>query len=188
MTIPLMKTPFVFLGLLILNPIFSQDLSSIKDQLQRIEQQNLELRSLVMPTIRKYGPKSFERDSLNEQILKFDSTSLGIVIKIIDEYGWLGKSQIGEIANRALFLVIQHAADNETRKKYYPLLLESATEGESDLAAMATMHDRILVQDGELQMYGTQSRMVDGKLEPFPILDPKRVNKRRRAVGLGKLK
>lgn len=88
------------------------------------------------------------------------------------------------MANQTLFLTIQHA-DKRFREKYYPLLETSAKNGESNLFDMATMKDRILVDNGQQQIYGTQ-RDLDGKY--YPIADIKGLNKRRRHVGLEKLK
>lgn len=124
-------------------------------------------------------------DSLNLLIHRFDSLALVQVENIIANYGWLGKSQIGELANSALFLIIQHANDNRIREKYYPLLEESVNKGESSRTDLATMKDRILINNGHKQLYGTQTKS-DGKL--LPLEDPKRVNKRRRQVGLKRIK
>jgi len=84
-----------------------------------------------------------------------------------------------------LFLTIQHASDKRIREKYYPLLEKSASKGESNLSDMATMKDRILIENGQQQIYGTQYNF-EGK--NYPIEDPKGVNKRRRQVGLKRLK
>ncbi|XOV92142.1 MAG: DUF6624 domain-containing protein [Bacteroidota bacterium] len=182
-----MKAKLLILGSLIVNSLYSQDLDLIIKKLEKIEKENLELRNKVMPTVQEYGFKSPQMDSLDREIQYFDSVSLQIVTQIIDQYGWLGVKEIGEAGNRTLFLAIQHASDNSVRKKYFPLLEESAKNGDSYLSHMATMKDRMLVQDGKLQIYGTQSKMVDGELKPFPIENPENVNSRRKSVGLSEL-
>lgn len=149
--------------------------------------QNIKLRSNVMPTVQAYGFESSQMDSLNREILKFDSLSLITVEDILQKHGWLGSSQIGPLANQSIYLTIQHAQNNEIRMKYFPLLKNSAEKGESDITDMATMQDRILVESGKAQIYGTQSRMVNNELEYYPIEDPKNVNKRRKEVGLNKI-
>ena len=142
----------------------------------------------VMPIVQKYGFESPQMDSLNNQILAYDSMALSEVTTIIDNYGWLGISEIGITPNSALFITIQHALDDAVRKKYFPLLKASAEQGESSMADMATMQDRILINDGKDQIYGTQYQLVDNQKEYFPIQDIKNVNKRRRKVGLKKIK
>ena len=153
-----------------------------------MEIESLKLRSQVMPTIQKFGAGSPEMDSLDQKILRFDSMALAVVTAIIDQYGWLSQKQIGEAGNRALFLAIQHAPDSALRNKYFPYLMESVEKGGSPKWTYATMRDRMLVESGQLQMFGTQSRMVDDELKPYPILDPANVNKRRKAAGLKKMK
>ncbi len=138
-----------------------------------------------MPIIKRFGYASHQMDSLNSVISEFDSLALNKVENIISTYGWLGKSEIGETANSTLFIVIQHAEDNRVREKFYPLLEASVNKGESNRSDLAAMQDRILVNNGHNQLYGTQSKN-DGKL--FPVEDPKRLNKRRKQVGLKKIK
>jgi hypothetical protein len=176
---------FVFSVLAIVGK--TQDFSSIKSDLEVLFHESIKLRSQVMPTIQSFGETSVEMDSLNRVIAQFDSSSLVIVEQVLQKYGWLGASEIGPMANQSIYLTIQHASQKEIREKYFPLLKVSAEKGESDLADMATMEDRILVENGQPQRYGTQYKMVDGQLEYLPIQDPKNVNKLRKAVGLSKI-
>ncbi|XOV92544.1 MAG: DUF6624 domain-containing protein [Bacteroidota bacterium] len=177
-------------GLLVLvfiHPIYSQGLDEIRERLEMLDEQNVALRESVMPTVTRYGFGSPEMDSLDARIHKFDSTALLVVTSIIDQYGWLGKSQIGETANGSLFTTVQHARDNAIRKKYFPLLKKSGKNGESSLATMASMKDRILIQRGKPQLYGTQYRMIDGDMQLFPIRNPDKLNERRKEVGLDEI-
>lgn len=183
-----MRVTLLLFGLILCLISHSQDFEDIRTQLEAIELQSLKLRSKVMPTVREFGFESPQMDFLNTQIMEFDSSSLTLVEDIINKYGWLGRKQIGESGNNTLFLTIQHAQDKEVTKKYFPLLQESAKKGDSKLSDMATIKDRMLVENGKPQLYGSQSRMVNGKLETYPIEDPKNVNKRRKKVGLKKLK
>ena len=141
-----------------------------------------------MPTINEFGIDSDEKVELDRKIVEFDSIALEYVRGIVDNYGWLGKSEIGDLANQTLFLVIQHSQNAKVRKDYFPLLEKSVKMNDSDASYMATMKDRMLVEEGQNQLYGTQSRLVNGNLELHPIEDPENVNKRRKAVGLKKLK
>jgi hypothetical protein len=49
---------------------------------------------------------------------------------------------------------------------------------------MAYLTDRVRVADKQKQVYGTQLRETDGKLEPHPIEDEDHVDERRKDVGL----
>jgi len=184
-----MKFTFLLLVVSVLSfSVRAQEIENVKIELDYIFKKSLELRKDVRSTALKYGFESPQMDSLNNIITSFDKSSLIKVIDIVDEYGWLGISQIENMANQALYLTIQHAQSNEVRIKYFPLLKASAEKGDSNLADMATMHDRILVGKGESQLYGTQYKLINGKNEFFPIEEIKYINKRRRKVGLKKLR
>ncbi len=52
---------------------------------------------------------------------------------------------------------------------------------------VAYLTDRVLVNEGKPQVYGTQFHEVNGHPEPRPIEDPDSVDVRRAGVGLGTL-
>lgn len=160
-------------------------MDSLRVELEDINESSLRLRQNVMPTINRFGYESPQMDSLNSLIQNYDSLALIKVENIISTYGWLGKSKIGDWANSTLFIVIQHAQDNSIREKFYPLLEESVKEGESRKSDLATMKDRILIENGQPQIYGTQTNNL-GQL--FPVENKNKLNKRRRQVGLKKIK
>ena len=52
---------------------------------------------------------------------------------------------------------------------------------------LAYLTDRVLVAEKKQQIYGTQFRLMDGKMEPYSIADEKNVDRRRKEVGLPSL-
>lgn len=117
-----------------------------------------------------------------------DSCNLVQVKMLLDKYGWMGRSMIGEKANSALFLVIQHA-NLETHLMYFPLLQKSAEIGESKFSNVALMQDRILMRQEKKQIYGSQVvfNKVTGASEFYPIEDEINVNIRRAKIGMSTL-
>jgi hypothetical protein len=117
-----------------------------------------------------------------------DSCNLVQVKVLLDKYGWMGRSMIGDRANSALFLVIQHA-DLEAQLTYFPLLQKSAEIGESKFSNVALMHDRILMRQEKKQIYGSQVvfNKVTGAPEFYPIEDEINVNIRRAKIGMSTL-
>ncbi len=125
-----------------------------------------------------------ERLKKFEEINYYDSLHQIRAKAIIREHGWLGRSQVGQKANTALFLIIQHA-DMKAQKTYWPLLYTSAEKGESQLYHSALMEDRILMHEGKKQKYGSQAfRGKDDKMYIWPIEDPDRVNELRSKMGI----
>jgi hypothetical protein len=106
-------------------------------------------------------------------------------LKILDKYGWLGKSRVGDNANQALWLVIQHA-ELSMQETYLPLLKKSVEMGESEGWHQAFLEDRILMRNKKNQLYGSQATWdkTIGKMKIYPIDDVRNVNKRREQIGL----
>jgi len=157
----------------------------LKDELENIRIKDQALRRLLGCINQTFGSNADEEYSkyLWTIINQEDSINQKQVIKIIDEHGWLGISQVGFLANNALFLVIQHASV-ETQEKYFPLLKESAEKGESNLADMALMDDRIRVRNKKKQLFGSQTININGRHYVYPIEDAHNVDERRKNVQL----
>ena len=138
---------------------------------------------------RKYGLHSRQMDSLMRIMGDKDSINLVKVTAILDKYGWLGIDDIGEKANTALFIVIQHAdGDTAIQRKYLPMMREAVRHKKAQPDQLALLEDRVLTNQGKPQIYGTQVHAgKNGKNVFFPIADERNVNKRRAAVGLESL-
>lgn len=116
---------------------------------------------------------------------KTDSSNQSRILPILEQYGWLPKSKIGEKASSAIYLVIQHS-NLETIEKYLPQMEKLARKGEANARSAAIMRDRLLMFQGKKQLYGTQaSNWVrdDGSMVIWPIANVKEVNKLRMKVG-----
>jgi hypothetical protein len=115
-------------------------------------------------------------DSLNGNVAKLEV--------IIDRIGWPTISRVGKYGAGTAFLVMDHSPV-DIMEKYLPFLEQAARAGEASLADFATMKDRVLVNRGKKQLYGTQKyRDQLGKAVFFPIEDETNVNKRRKEMNL----
>ncbi|MCW3162566.1 DUF6624 domain-containing protein [Chryseobacterium oryctis] len=135
----------------------------------------------VLEDDQKYRTPIFDRikqaplDRKNEQI----------VTKIIDSLGWLGKDKLGEDANTALFVAIQHARELSTMEKYLPIMKEAVKKGNADKRNLACLIDRVEWANGRKQIYGTQYSMRDnGKVFIENLIDSSNVNARRKSMNL----
>lgn len=119
------------------------------------------------------------------QMERTDSTNLVTVKRILDIYGW--PSGLSEDANNAIFLVVDHS-DLETMNKYLGVFQDAASRGILPMQDLVTLEDRILMNSGWPQFYGTQSRQIskNGKSQIYiwPVDNPDSLNERRASVGL----
>ena len=159
-----------------INLVTILDTIHLEDQKYRIELQELE---------KKYSWESKEVQDLWKIIDIKDSINLIKVEKILNEKGWLGPDIVGEKGSLTLFLVVQHS-NTKTQVKYLPMLREAVKNGNAKAKNLALMEDRVLLAQGEKQIYGSQLEQGDNsiKWKLSPMIDPDNVDKRRADVGL----
>jgi len=127
---------------------------------------------------------------LMTEMMRVDSSNVQRLEQIMGQYGYPGKTLVGEPTNVAAFYIIQHSPKI---KEYIPLIEAAARKGELPFYEYAKMQDRLLMQEGKEQIYGTQGRNF-GKMDKgghlqqsptfvWPIKDPKHVNQRRKEAG-----
>jgi len=109
--------------------------------------------------------------------------------EVIDEYGWPGKSLVGQDGAEAAWLILQHDISNPALQRRCLALLEAAARaGEIPLWQPAYLLDRIRSNEGKPQVYGIQFDWDEhGEMSPLPIADIEQVDERRAVVGLGPL-
>ncbi len=186
-----MRKIIVFFCFIILFDIFSYgqkeivDYNEIRDTLEQIFPRDQKYR-LQLDSIRKlYGANSKEVDSIRNIIHEIDSCNRILVINILDNYGWPDTSQIGVTASIAIWAVIQHTPNLKIQEKYFPLLQKAVEHGlRKEFLALST--DRIATMKGKKQIYGTQIIREAKTGEPilYPIKNPKKVDKRRKEMGM----
>ena len=120
---------------------------------------------------------------------QIDEENLSKVISVIKKCGMPTTKEVTKKQMLTIWLVFQHA-DNESRKEYFPLLKKAERNGDLKKSHIALMKDRILMLDGEPQIYGSQitENRETKKWEIYELENPEFVDKRRAEVGLGSLK
>ncbi|MCV6631160.1 MAG: S41 family peptidase [Flavobacteriaceae bacterium] len=176
---------FLNRGVQIIKKSNTQTDSILKEKLERLGAEDQTLRLMLPEVQTKFGRESTEYKYVWSLINHQDSICVTELTKILDTYGWLGKTKVGWKANQAIWLIIQHA-EVGVQEKYLPLLKASYEKGESEGWHYAFLQDRILMYKKEPQIYGTQA-IWDKKLQKNKIYttrDIKNVNMRRKQIGL----
>ncbi|MEU3046796.1 DUF6624 domain-containing protein [Streptomyces sp. NPDC006984] len=108
---------------------------------------------------------------------------------IVARYGWPGRSRVGEDGSCAAAAIAVHAdQDRRLQERFLAALHEAAQRGEVTPAQWAHVQDRLLVNRGQPQLYGTQYVYrpdgTGGHLELLPVAEPDTLDRRRAQVGL----
>lgn len=122
---------------------------------------------------------------VEEEVEQLDEKNAEQLEKIIDRYGWPDRRATSRMANKSAFLIVQH--NFQIQEKYLPMMLESAKRGETPAHYVAYLQDRILMTNGESQLYGSQMLIINGKKYLWPIKDMEKVDERRKEMGLRSL-
>lgn len=119
---------------------------------------------------------------------EIDTQNLITIKNLIKKCGMPTLEEVNSKQMSAIWLVFQHA-DNDNRKKYFPLLKQAAKNGDMEKSSIALMEDRILMYDGKPQIYGSQV-IKDNKTEKWKLYNlenKETVDRRRKEVGLNPL-
>lgn len=114
-----------------------------------------------------------------------DSANTTWLKAVVARRGWPGRSMVGVEASNAAFLIVQHAVhDSAFQTRALSLMERGVATGEVRGADVAMLADRVAVHRGQPQRYGTQARLLDGRLVLDPIADSAHVDERRAALGM----
>lgn len=108
--------------------------------------------------------------------------------KIFKQVGYISAEEYGEEVHRAAFLIVQHMnkEDLDFRKTYEKCMKKDLKNIKPHRYAM--MVDRNRKYEGKLQLYGTQSMIVEGQEKTCKIMDIYEIEEldlRRKKIGLG---
>ena len=187
-----MKSLFVLLFFIMLSPVAfcESKIDSVllkkilimfkEDQKWRIESLNLE-----------NGKKSvYDEATINKNYGRTDSLNMIEAKKIILKHGFPGYDLVGEDGSNGFWAIIQHC-DNDLvfQKKALALMSKQVERHNTSGENYALLQDRVLISQGNKQLYGTQVRLdlKTHHAKPLPIQDSLDVDLRRKTVGLSPL-
>jgi hypothetical protein len=129
-----------------------------------------------------FGPQM--NDELLKEMQAIDAKNTARMKAIVRQYGWPARSLVGDDGSHAAWLLVQHA-DSTFMAECLPLMEHAVRAGEAFAKDYAYLLDRVRMQQGKPQIYGTQFTFAaDGRLVLHPIEDAEHIDKRRRSVGL----
>ncbi|GAA0272987.1 hypothetical protein GCM10010302_08230 [Streptomyces polychromogenes] len=119
-------------------------------------------------------------------LLRIDAENTAWLKGVVAEHGWPGLGLVGEKGADDAWLLVQHADRDPGFQRAALALLRAAVDaGEAPPGHLAYLTDRVRVNEGQPQLYGTQYTADDAHgLRPYPVQEPEYLDERRAAVGL----
>ena len=109
--------------------------------------------------------------------------------QIVAKHGWPIRRMVGIDGSRAAWLLVQHADQAVGfQRKCLTMMAAHQQDGQVRREDVAYLTDRVLVNEGRPQVYGTQMHEVNGRRQPRPIRNAETVDIRRKSMQLSTLK
>lgn len=113
-----------------------------------------------------------------------DRKNQQLVLSIINKCGFPRPPITDSQGFLTIFLVIQHGS-KDMRTKYFKDFKDLSEHGHFDKGIVVLMEDRILMDAGKKQKFGTQViKNQYGKWELYPVDNPDSLDRRRKEIGL----
>lgn len=142
-----------------------------------------------LPAQASGGARSWALRLASAHAVGVDAQSTVVMRGLLDRFDWIDSHRFGSKTAGHAWLLVQHADHDPA---FQQLALERMASHLDDDGVRprhyAYLHDRVAVNTGKLQRYGTQPSAecnADGSLDLQPVEDPETLDERRRAMGLG---
>lgn len=127
-----------------------------------------------------------EFKKITDSMSAVDQDNLAFLKRLVEKHGWLSRTLVSADGAKAAWLMLQHADSDREFQKECLEMMKGLPAGEVEGKDVAYLTDRILVNEGQPQIYGTQIKSAaNGGLELAPLFEPEQVDERRKKMGLG---
>ena len=142
---------------------------------------------------RRFHNNLIPKDSIDQQtifanMVKTDSLNTFEVRRIFYKYGFPNYDLAGKEGSGNFWLLVQHQDRNPSFQDSVLIAMKIETEkGKASKQDYAYLADRVKVNTRQLQIYGTQMKLNTDHSSYIPqqVIDPEKLNERRKSVGLG---
>lgn len=142
--------------------------------------------TLMEDIIKKYNLDKGEVS--NEDVVTVDVKNRQRLKAIFKDFGFPKRAMVGKDAMHGVFLMIQHSdGDKEWQKSQLGNIEQAVKNGDMDGQSYAYLYDRIKINGGEKQRFGTQFSDVDPLSETVVLAEtenPEDLDARRMEVGM----
>jgi len=127
-------------------------------------------------------------DSAAKEFQRIIRSNFPLIKNIADKYGFPGYDLVGKESSNNYWLLVQHSDfDVAFQKRALKLMKRQVEKKNASGQSYAYLIDRININEGKPQIYGTQI-IMSGNTTIKPCIDIDNLDKRRKSVGLKPIK
>jgi len=159
--------------------IVAQTDTSLRDELLKMREADQKAREECAK-----GNADEQIKCLVETLEKIDKPHLKRLEEIFQQTGFPTRGAVGKDGVEAFLLILQHAPDETLRQKCLKPITKAFRRKEISPMDYANYVDRLLVRQGKPQIYGSNFDLKEGRLVMSAVRDRKKLDRRRRKIGL----
>lgn len=103
---------------------------------------------------------------------------------ILKEFGWPTSEEVGREGVDAMIYLVRNSRQPDLQADLFPVIIASVKRGDAEKGEVADLVDRMRVDAGRKQLFGTQVKVITGFLVLAPIESEAQVDDRRKQFGL----
>jgi len=120
-----------------------------------------------------------------EDVQKIRADNTCFLKEIVDKFSWPSNSLVGQTASHWAWFIAQHSDHDIDFQEKCLQLMKNLPKGDTNLPDLAHLEDRVRVNRGKKQLYGTQfSGATEQTMTLQPVEKPDELEIRRKEMGL----
>lgn len=173
-------------------PFFAFNQNTINQELQgriyKMYQMDQECRGQLRSYLNhELDTNEYKRTTIERRILEVDSINSAEIRRITETIGFPGYDRVDTNYSDAFWNLVQHQDKQvELQREVLEKMKIEVDRKNASFLYYAYLIDRVNINTGEKQVYGTQMQLNSDSTsyEPKPVIEPEQLNRRRKEAGL----
>jgi len=151
---------------------------------KKLASELVKLRAENQKTFQEALAENLKEDAFKKRIGITREKTTPRLCRILKEFGWPTTSLVGKEGSAAAFYLLRNHVTFNLQIELLPVMVAAVKKDEIGKAEFAALVDRMRVDAGVKQLFGTQATVVNGLLVLYPIEAERQVDARRKQYGL----
>ena len=151
---------------------------------KKLREDLIKLREKDQKRTREAVAENKKDDALLKGMRAARENNTALLCPILKEFGWPTSDMVGKDGADAAFFLLKNSSSNQLQIDLLPVIVAATKQGEIPRPAFAGYLDRLRLNSGLKQLFGTQATIINGFLVLYPIEGESQVDARRKAYDL----